>query len=80
MNRRGEVPATLTTRTSEQTAKDVETATSRASKIQMGRHSRRALNKLLSHIDRAGAARMTDMISLASRFADERARELCLAL
>ena len=80
MRRNSEAPATLTARLSDQTAKNMDAATDRASRVPMGRHSRRALDKLLSHTDRAGSAHMPDLISLASRFADERARELCLAL
>lgn len=66
--------------TSKPMMKDVEANTERAARVPFGRYSHRSHDRLASHWDRCGASHMKDLIVLASRFADDRARELCLAL
>ena len=70
----------LTSKPEDQAQKNAEASLERASKIPMGRYSKRALDKFVSHSDRCGASHIKDLIALGSRFADERTRELCLAL
>ena len=70
---RHEMPA-LTSKPEAPGEKDVQVMQDRASKVKMGRHSRRALDKLISHSERCGVSHIKDLVRLASRFADERAR------
>ena len=70
----------LTSRPQDQSQKDVEASAERISRIPMGRHSKRAMDKFVSHSGRCGASHIKDLIALGSRFVDERTRELCLAL
>ena len=70
----------LTSKASDAAFRDLQEQAERSSKVPMGRHSRRALDKFLSHADRCGAAHIKDFVRLGACFAEERAKELCLAL
>ncbi len=72
--------APLTSKPTDQGTSDPQATSDRASRVKMGRRSGRARDKLVSHIARCGASHMKDMIRLASRFVDERGKELCFAL
>lgn len=76
----GRPPASLTARALAPAPGDQEPSPERSSRVPMGRNSRRAMQKLVSHVEKCGSMHMPHFVALASRFADERSRELCLAL